>query len=77
MFGRQMIHGSTVSANPETIEGMLESLGKFGLAPSGLVSFLPNYSFCSHVLCGKVNSSDALQEKYFSNYLTDFTLILY
>lgn len=27
MFGRQMIHGSTVSANPETIEGMLESLG--------------------------------------------------
>uniref|UniRef100_A0A803Q2V7 SIT4 phosphatase-associated family protein n=1 Tax=Cannabis sativa TaxID=3483 RepID=A0A803Q2V7_CANSA len=27
MFGRQMTLGSTVTANPETVEGMLESLG--------------------------------------------------
>ena len=28
MYGRQMTHGSTVTANPETVVGMLESLGK-------------------------------------------------
>ncbi|PQQ21220.1 serine/threonine-protein phosphatase 6 regulatory subunit 3 [Prunus yedoensis var. nudiflora] len=27
MYGRQMTHGSTVTANPETVVGMLESLG--------------------------------------------------
>ena len=29
MFGPQMTLGSTVTANPETVEGMLESLGEF------------------------------------------------
>ena len=43
MFGRQMIHGSTVAANPETVEGMLESLGK---SASFLGFSLSNYSFC-------------------------------
>ena len=27
-FNRQLTHGSTVTANPETVEGMLGSLGK-------------------------------------------------
>lgn len=31
MYGRQMTHGSTVTANPETVVGMLESLGNKSL----------------------------------------------
>ena len=30
-YNRQMTHGSVVTANPETVEGMLESLGKMTL----------------------------------------------
>lgn len=29
MFNRQLAHGSTVTANPETVEGMLSSLGEY------------------------------------------------
>ncbi|KAL6333581.1 hypothetical protein AAG906_028766 [Vitis piasezkii] len=38
MYNRQLTHGSTITANPETVEGMLESLGE---SPSLILGVKP------------------------------------
>lgn len=43
MYGRQITHGSTVTANPETVVGMLESLGKV-ICYSTCVCLMPTCS---------------------------------